>query len=109
MEVVKKMAVKEEKKEKEEKIEKKEKTEKEEKKENETKESVKEIYEGKDNKKEEFFEEEKRSVVGRIINIFVWIILLAWVGICLFDFYNTTSPIGISFLQKWLSQIASHS
>lgn len=84
------MAVKEEKTEKEEKIAKEEKV-KEEKKEkvNETKESVKEIYEGKDNKKEEFFEEEKRSVVGRIINIFVWIILIAWVGICLFDFYNT--------------------
>ena len=68
---------------KEEKKEKEEKT-------NETEESVKEIFDGKDHKKEEFFDEkEKKSIFGRIINIIVWIILLAWVGICLYDFYNT--------------------
>lgn len=57
----------------------------------ETKESVKEIYEGKDNKKEEFFEEkkDKKSLFSRIMNIVLWIILFAWMGICLVDFFNT--------------------
>lgn len=58
---------------------------------NETKESVKEIFDNKDNKKEEFFEEkkEKKSVVNRIINIVLWIVLFAWMAVCLVDFYNT--------------------
>ena len=60
---------------------------------NETEEKVKEIY-TKDEKKEdkeEFYNEkkEKGSLFNRIINIVLWIVLFAWMGVCLVDFFNT--------------------
>jgi len=59
-------------------------------------ENVKEIFnekEDKDNKKEEFFEEkkDKKSTFSRVLNIFLWIVLFVWMGICLIDFFNTKS------------------
>jgi len=67
--------------------------EKEEKK-NETEESVKEIFNEKENKKDgkdEFFNEkkDKKSLFNRIMNVILWIILFVWMGICLIDFFNT--------------------
>jgi len=59
-------------------------------KETETKESVKEIFDEKENKKEEFFNEkkDKRSLFNRIMNVILWIVLFAWMGVCLVDFFN---------------------
>lgn len=30
----------------------------------------------------------KKSVVSKIVNIVLWVVLLGWMGICLVDFYN---------------------
>ncbi len=45
--------------------------------------------------KEEFFEEkksrrdsDKKSMFSRIMNVVLWIVLFAWMGICLLDFYH---------------------
>ncbi len=59
-------------------------------KETETKESVKEIFDEKENKKEEFFNEkkDKKSLFNRIMNVILWIVLFAWMGVCLVDFFN---------------------
>ena len=39
----------------------------------------------------EFFDakEDKESILGKIIVIILWIILFAWMAICLVDFYKT--------------------
>lgn len=41
--------------------------------------------------KEEFFEGEKikDSIFKKIINILLWLILFAWIAVCLIDFYKT--------------------
>ena len=58
-----------------------------------TEESVKEIFEEKEekkDKKEEFFNEkkDKKSLFNRIMNIVLWSIVFAWMGVCLVDFFN---------------------
>ena len=56
----------------------------------ETEESVKEIFDKKEDKNEEFFEtkKDKKSLFSRIINVILWVVLIAWMAICLIDFYN---------------------
>ena len=56
----------------------------------ETEESVKEIYDKKNVKDEEFFEakKDKKSLFNRIMNIILWVVLIVWMAICLIDFYN---------------------
>ena len=49
--------------------------------ENEEKE-VKEVKEVKKEKKE-------KSMVSRVINVILWVVLFAWMGICLVDFFKT--------------------
>ena len=41
-------------------------------------------------KKEEFFDEKKskKSLFNRIMNVILWIILFAWMAVCLIDFYK---------------------
>ena len=42
--------------------------------------------------KEEIIVEEKsnkKSTFGKIFNAILWIVILAWVSLCLIDFYNT--------------------
>ncbi len=48
--------------------------------------------------KEEFYDEKKpkkekkeKSMVSRVINVILWIVLFAWMGICLVDFFKTRS------------------
>ena len=47
-----------------------------------------------ENEKEEFFEEKKgrrdeKSPLSKAINAILWVVLLAWMALCLIDFYNT--------------------
>ena len=44
-------------------------------------------------KKEEFFDEKKskKSLFNRIMNVILWIILFAWMAVCLVDFFRTTN------------------
>ena len=41
--------------------------------------------------KEQFFDakEDKESVFMKILNVILWIIVFAWIAICLIDFYKT--------------------
>ena len=46
-------------------------------------------------KQEEFFDEKPKkekgeSTFNKIMNVILWIILFAWMAICLIDFYNTS-------------------
>lgn len=44
--------------------------------------------------KDEFFEEQKqrrkdeKSLIYKIVNTFLWIVVFAWMAICLYDFFN---------------------
>lgn len=46
--------------------------------------------------KEEFFDAKKsnrdyeKSTVGKVINVVLWIVVFAWMAICLVDFYRVT-------------------
>ena len=64
-------------------------TKKQTKKEEEVKEVKEELTE--EELKKEFFDnkEDKESVFIKILNVLLWIILFAWMAICLFDFYKT--------------------
>ena len=44
-----------------------------------------------DELKEEFFDakEDKESIVGKIISILLWIVLLAWIAVCVVDYFKT--------------------
>ena len=33
----------------------------------------------------------KKGIISRIFDLIIWIVLLGWMGICLFDFYNVTN------------------
>ena len=42
--------------------------------------------------KEEFFDKNEKteaSTFSKVMNVVLWIVLFAWIGICLIDFYNT--------------------
>lgn len=41
--------------------------------------------------KEQFYDakEDKESVVTKILNVLLWIIIFIWIAICLIDFYKT--------------------
>lgn len=41
--------------------------------------------------KEDFFDskEDKESVIAKIVNILLWIILFTWIAVCVVDFYRT--------------------
>lgn len=41
--------------------------------------------------REEFFDakEDKESIVGKILNVILWIVLFVWMALCLVDFYKT--------------------
>ena len=34
-------------------------------------------------------EKKGKSIVGKIINFVLWVVIFAWMGVCLVDFYNT--------------------
>lgn len=65
-----------------------------------TKEVKNEIVDKKEDTKEENFLDEKKSrkdvnkkygektLLSKIINVVLWIILIAWMAVCLFDFYK---------------------
>lgn len=38
---------------------------------------------------EEFVDKKEKSKFSKIMNVILWIILIAWMGACLFDFFNT--------------------
>lgn len=41
---------------------------------------------------EEFVDKKgKKSTVSKIVNIVLWVMLIFWIGVCLFDFFNTKS------------------
>ena len=44
-----------------------------------------------DELKEEFFDakEDKESIVGKIFSILLWIVLLAWIAVCVVDYFKT--------------------
>lgn len=54
----------------------------------------KKVVKVEEEKDEEFFDEKKtkkdyeRSTFSKIMNIVLWIVLLAWMAVCLIDFYN---------------------
>ena len=52
---------------------------------------VEELVNNSDREKEEKKEKEGKSLFSKIMNIVLWILLLGWMGICLFDFYNVTN------------------
>ena len=41
--------------------------------------------------RDEFFDakEDKESIVGKILNVILWLVLFAWIAVCLVDFYKT--------------------
>lgn len=56
-------------------------------------ETVSEEVEQKETKKEEISEEfvdkKEKSTFSKILNVALWVILILWMGACLFDFFNT--------------------
>lgn len=38
---------------------------------------------------EEFVDKKEKSTFSKVMNIILWVILIAWIGACLFDFFNT--------------------
>jgi len=57
------------------------------------KEVKEETAENEETSKEEFFKEkkDKKSVFERVINVVLWVVLFAWMGICLTDFFISKS------------------
>lgn len=42
----------------------------------------------------------KRGIIARIFDLILWIVLLGWMGVCLFDFYNVTNEQDPKFCLK---------
>lgn len=41
---------------------------------------------------EDFLDEkDKPSLLVKLFDIFLWVVLFAWMGICIFDFYNVSN------------------
>ena len=42
----------------------------------------------------------KKGIIYRIFDLILWIVLLGWMGICLYDFYNVTNEQDPKFCLK---------
>ena len=48
-----------------------------------------ELFDDKKEKKKLKKDEKEKSAFSRIMNVFLWIVLFLWMGVCLIDFYKT--------------------
>ena len=63
----------------------------------EMKEMEQDFLDEKPKKKEE---KKKPGIVSRIFDIVLWVVLLGWIGICIFDFYNVSNDKEAKFCIK---------